>query len=145
MQYCTFCSASPFELEYVLETAYPPLQQCLLHNKASSGATAEHAQQHPATNPSSPQVLPLHIQNEPAYFNELLPIPNILSGIRAHYWESPLPDSLKQAQAGSLTLHELREVRRGLLEVVGVFLRAAATQQNALSSNDIQVSSSRCC
>ena len=82
----------------------------------------------------------LHIQNEPAYFNELLPIPNILSGIRAHYWESPLPDSLKQAQAGSLTLHELREVRRGLLEVVGVFLKAAATQQNALSSDDIQVS-----
>ncbi|KAL3153518.1 hypothetical protein ABBQ38_011849 [Trebouxia sp. C0009 RCD-2024] len=80
----------------------------------------------------------LHIQNEPAYFNELLPIPNILSGIRAHYWESPLPDSLKQAQAGSLTLHELREVRRGLLEVVGVFLKAAATQQNALSSEDIQ-------
>lgn len=80
------------------------------------------------------------MQNEPAYFNELLPIPTILSGIRAHYWESPLPDSLKQAQAGALTLHELREVRRGLLQVVGVFLKAVATQQNALCSDDIQVS-----
>ena len=85
------------------------------------------------------------MQNEPAYFNELLPIPNILSGIRAHYWESPLPDSLKQAQAGALTLHELREVRRGLLEVVGVFLKAAATQQSALSSDDIQVRQSQGC
>lgn len=85
------------------------------------------------------------MQNEPAYFNELLPISNILSGIRAHYWESPLPDSLKQAQAGSLTLHELREVRRGLLEVAGVFLKAAATQQGALSSDDIQVSLSPGC
>ena len=81
----------------------------------------------------------LLMQNEPAYFSELLPVPNILSGIRAHYWESPLPDSLKQAQAGSLTLHELREVRRGLLEVVGVFLKAAATQQGALSTDSIQV------
>ena len=80
------------------------------------------------------------MQNEPAYFSELLPVPNILAGIRAHYWESPLPDSLKQAQAGSLTLHQLREVRRGLLEVVGVFLKAAATQQGALSSDSIQVS-----
>ncbi|KAL3142038.1 hypothetical protein ABBQ32_004670 [Trebouxia sp. C0010 RCD-2024] len=107
------------------------LQQLLLNLRLWSAAP-------PAGQRSLQHLILKLAKNEPAYFNELLPIPNILSGIRAHYWESPLPDSLKQAQAGSLTLHELREVRRGLLEVVGVFLRAAATQQNALSSNDIQ-------
>ena len=36
-------------------------------------------------------------------------------------------------------MEELREVRRGLLDIVGVFLKAAATQSNALSSDDVQV------
>ena len=81
------------------------------------------------------------MQNEPAFFKELLPIPNILSGIRAHFWESPSPESLKQAYGGALPVEELREVRRGLLEIVGVFLKAAATQANALSSDDVQVGS----
>lgn len=71
----------------------------------------------------------------------MLPISNILAGIRAHLWESPSPDSLKQAYGGALTLEELRGVRRGLLQVVAVFLKASAAQQNALSTDDVQVSS----
>ena len=79
------------------------------------------------------------LQNEPALFKQLLPISSILSGIRAHFWESPAPESLKQAYGGALSVEELREVRRGLLDTVGVLLKAAATQQNAVSNDDVQV------
>ncbi len=79
-------------------------------------------------------------QNEPAFFRELLPIPHILAGVRAHFWETPSPDSLKQAYGGALTLDELRGVRRGLLQVVLVFMQATAAQQNSLGIDDVQVS-----
>ncbi len=80
------------------------------------------------------------MQNEPAFFRELLPIPHILAGVRAHFWETPSPDSLKQAYGGDLTLAELRGVRRGLLQVVLVFMQALAAQQNSLGIDDVQVS-----
>lgn len=80
------------------------------------------------------------MQNEPAFFRELLPIPHILAGVRAHFWETPSPDSLKQAYGGGLTLKELRGVRRGLLQVVLVFMQASASQQNSLGIDDVQVS-----
>ena len=81
----------------------------------------------------------LLLQNEPAFFSQLLPIPTILAGVRAHFWESHMPDALKQAYGGALTLEELRGLRQGLLKVVAVFLKASAEQQKTVSTEDVQV------
>ena len=84
------------------------------------------------------------MQNEPVFFRQMLPIPHIMAGVRAHFWETPSPDSLKQAYGGALTLDELRGVRQGLMQVVLVFMTASASQQNSLGMDDVQVSSLSC-
>ncbi|KAL0021859.1 hypothetical protein WJX77_009077 [Trebouxia sp. C0004] len=107
------------------------LQQLLLNLRLWSSA--------PPAGQMSLQGLILKLaKNEPAFFRELLPIPHILAGVRAHFWETPSPDSLKQAYGGLLTLDELRGVRRGLLQVVLVFMQASAGQQNSLGIDDVQ-------
>lgn len=84
------------------------------------------------------------MQNEPVFFRQMLPIPQIMAGVRAHFWETPSPDSLKQAYGGALTLDELRGLRQGLMQVVLVFMTASASQQNSLAMDDVQVSPPRC-
>ncbi|DBA78126.1 TPA: hypothetical protein ACH3X2_008097 [Trebouxia sp. C0005] len=107
------------------------LQQLLLNLRLWSSA--------PPAGQMSLQGLILKLaKNEPTFFRELLPIPHILAGVRAHFWETPSLDSLKQAYGGGLTLDELRGVRRGLLQVVLVFMQASASQQNSLGIDDVQ-------
>ena len=55
-----------------------------------------------------------------------------------------MPDALKQAYSGALNLEQLRGLRRGLLKVVAVFLKATADQQKAVSIDDVQVQSACC-
>ena len=78
------------------------------------------------------------VQDEPALIRHLLPVPSILATIRAHYWETPGPDALKQAYAGDLSPQELHILRIGLLEVVKVIMKACAAQDIA---EDVQVCS----
>lgn len=80
------------------------------------------------------------LQDEPALIRNLLPVPSILAGIRAHYWETPGPDALTQAFAGGLTLQELRTLRRGLLEMVEVVMKASVDQNLGMHLDDVQVS-----
>lgn len=66
-------------------------------------------------------------------------MPSILATIRAHYWETPGPDALKQAYAGDLSPQKLHTLRSGLLEVVKVIMKASAAQDNI--AEDVQVCS----
>ena len=67
-------------------------------------------------------------------------MPSILAGIRSHYWEAPGPDALSQAFAGGLALQELRTLRRGLLEMVEVVMKASVDQNLGMHLDDVQVS-----
>lgn len=79
------------------------------------------------------------IQDEPALIKHLLPVPSILAGIRAHYWQSPGPESLKQAFAGGLSEQELRTLRHGLFEVMEVIMKASVVQNTGLHPDEVQV------
>lgn len=68
-------------------------------------------------------------QDQPGLVWRVVGVPRLLDAFRAHYFEvAAPPDSLRAAYGGKLTSEELRGIRRGLLDVVGLLLRAATLQ-----------------